>query len=178
MGDNIFDEEGEREHIVLPEDENPFRNELKTSPNIKLNLRGAVTALEPNHAKTKFRTSSDMVVDNEGLIHSGFIFSAANYAALASINETNSIVIASRINFFAPTKLGENIEFDAVAHFGESKKREVRVIGKTKDIKVFEGTFQVVVLEDHIFKIYKASVQKQATIRRAEEAKAGEDENK
>ncbi|MGP1485020.1 MAG: PaaI family thioesterase [Campylobacter sp.] len=177
MSDNIFDESSDSEHIVLPEDENPFRNELKTSPNIKLNLSGTVSALEQNHAKTQFHTHSDMVVDAEGLIHSGFVFSAANYAALTAINEVNSVVISSRINFFAPTRLGETIEFDAVAHFNESKKREVRVVGKTKDIKVFEGIFQVVILEDHIFKIYKASIQKQAAIRRAEEIKGKEDEN-
>lgn len=174
MSDDIFDSEQDGEHVVLPEDENPFRNELKTSPNIKLNLSGVVTKLEPGHAKTLFHTHVDMVGDGEGLIHSGFVFSAANYAALASINEVHSVVISSRINFFAPTRLGETIEFDASAHFNESKKREVRVVGKTKDIKVFEGVFQVVVLDDHIFKIYKTSVQKQAAARRAEEARAKE----
>ena len=46
------------------------------------------------------------------------------------------------------------------------------MVGKTKDIKVFEGTFQVVVLDEHIFKVYKTSIQKQAAARRAEEAKA------
>ena len=168
--DNIYEEE--KESIVLPEDENPFRNELKFQSNVKLGLTGTVTALEPDRAKTKFHASNEMVADSEGLIYSGFIFMAANYAALASINTPNGVVIASRINFFAPTKLGEIIEFDAKAHFGESQKREVRVVGKTKDIKVFEGTFQVVVLDEHIFKVYKTSIQKQAAARRAEEAKA------
>lgn len=168
MSDNIFDDDAQ-ESVILPEDENPFRNELKTSPNIKLNLSGTVVALEPNHAKTNFFATSEMTTDNEGLVHSGFVFSAASYAALASINETHSIMIGAKIHFYAPTKVGEMVEFDARAHFGESKKREVRVIGKTKDIKVFEGTFQVVVLEDHIFKIYKDNIQKQAAVRRAEE---------
>lgn len=144
----------------MPEDESPFRNELKTSPNIKLNLSGVVVALEPNHAKTHFFATNDMVVDGEGLVHSGFVFSAASYAALASINETHSVLIGAKIHFYAPTRVNEMIEFDATAHFNESKKREVRVFGKTKDIKIFEETFQVIVLEDHIFKIYKENIQK------------------
>ncbi|WP_169942975.1 PaaI family thioesterase [Campylobacter sp. RM15925] len=170
MSENIFDD-SVQESVILPEDENPFRNELKTSPNIKLNLSGTVTALEPNHAKTNFFASSEMVADSEGLIHGGFVFSAASYAALASVNETHSVMIGAKIHFYAPTRLNEMIEFDAHAHFGESKKREVRVVGRTKDIKVFEGTFQIVVLEDHIFKIYKDNLQKQSAIRRAEEMK-------
>ena len=67
------------------------------------------------------------------------------------------------------------MEFDARAQFNDSAKREVRVIGKTRDIKVFEGTFQVVVLEDHVFKIYKANVQKQAAQRQRSRAKAEEE---
>ena len=173
MDENIYDDNSS-DGVVLPEDENPFRNELKTSPNIKIGLSGAVTQLEPNRAKTRFLATSDMVADSEGLIHSGFVFSAASYAAMAAVNETFSVVIGAKIHFFAPTKLNEAIEFDARSHFNESKKREVRVTGTTNDIKVFEGTFQVVILEDHIFKIYKTSLQKQAAQRRNEEKRKEE----
>ena len=93
---------------------------------------------------------------------------------MAAVNETFSVVIGAKIHFFAPTKLNEAIEFDARSHFNESKKREVRVTGTTNDIKVFEGTFQVVILEDHIFKIYKTSLQKQAAQRRNEEKRKEE----
>ena len=174
MDENIYDD-NISDSVVLPEDENPFRNELKTSPNIKISLSGAVTQLEPNHAKTRFFATNDMVADGEGLIHSGFVFSAASYAAMAAVNETFSVVIGAKIHFFAPTKIGENVEFDARAQFNDSTKREVRVIGKTRDIKVFEGTFQVVVLEDHVFKIYKANIQKQAAQRQRSRAKAEEE---
>ena len=174
MDENIYDDNSS-DGVVLPEDENPFRNELKTSPNIKIGLSGAVTQLEPNRAKTRFFATSDMVADSEGLIHSGFVFSAASYAAMAAVNETFSVVIGAKIHFFAPTKIGENVEFDARAQFNDSAKREVRVIGKTRDIKVFEGTFQVVVLEDHVFKIYKANIQKQAAQRQRSRAKAEEE---
>ena len=48
------------------------------------------------------------------------------------------------------------------------------MIGKTSDIKVFEGTFQVVILDDHIFKIYKTSLQRQAAQRKNEEKRREE----
>ena len=174
MDENIY-KDGGSEDTILPEDENPFRNDLKTSPNIKTSLSGTVTELGSNQAKTNFFASEEMASDAEGLIHSGFVFSAASYAAMAAVNETFSVVIGAKIHFFAPTKIGENVEFDARAQFNDSAKREVRVIGKTRDIKVFEGTFQVVVLEDHVFKIYKANVQKQAAQRQRSRAKAEEE---
>ena len=173
MDENIY-KDGGSEDTILPEDENPFRNELKTSPNIKTSLSGTVTELGSNQAKTNFFASEEMASDAEGLIHSGFVFSAASYAAMAAVNETFSVVIGAKIHFFAPTKLNEAIEFDARSHFNESKKREVRVTGTTNDIKVFEGTFQVVILEDHIFKIYKTNLQKQAAQRRNEEKRKEE----
>lgn len=168
MADDIY--EGlEESNIVLPEEENPLRNELNTSPNIKITLSGVVTELKKNRAKTKLFTSDEMVCDNEGLVHSGFIISAANYAALAAINEIYAITINSRINLFGPAKIGDVVEFEASAHFDESRKREVRVIGRIKDIKVFEGTFSLVVLEEHIFLAQKKNIQKEGAIRRAKE---------
>ncbi len=166
--DNIY-EASEESQIVLPEDENPFRNDIKTSPAIKLNLSGTTTFLEKNHAKTKFYTNADMVADDRGLIHSGFIFSAANYAALVAINEEFCVTIGARINFFGPLKLGDIIEFEAKAHFDENRKREVRVTGHTKEIKIFEGTFQLVTLDEHIFDAQQKNIQKEAAIRRAKE---------
>ena len=67
-----------------------------------------------------------MVSDAEGLIHSGFVFMGANYAALLAINEEFCVSIGARINFFGPLKLGDVVEFDAQARFEESRKREVK----------------------------------------------------
>ena len=47
--------------------------------------------------------------------------------------------IGARINFFGPLKLGDVVEFDAQARFEESRKREVKVIGYVKEIKIFGG---------------------------------------
>lgn len=171
MAENIFDENSDG--IILPEDENPFRNELKTSTAIKLNLNGVVTELKKSFAKTRLFTIEDMVSDDEGLIHSGFVFSAANYAALASINEENVIAISARTNFLAPVKLGDVVEFEAQAYFDEARKRDVRVYGKVRDIKVFEATFQMVVLDEHIFMAQQKNIQKEAALRRARERENG-----
>ncbi|MGH1601023.1 PaaI family thioesterase [Campylobacter majalis] len=167
MSDDIFEES--TDNIILPEDENPLRNEIKTSTAIKLNFSGVVTELKKSHAKTKLFTIEDMVCDDDGLIHSGFVFSAANYAALASINEQYCVTINARINFLGAIRLGDVVEFEAQAYFDDSRKRDARVIGKVRDIKVFEGTFSLVVLEEHIFLAQQKNIQKEAAIRRAKD---------
>ena len=93
-----------------------------------------------------------MVLDDLGLIHSGFIFGAADYAAAVAVNEPNVVIIGSRSKFLAPAKIDDLIEFEAKAKFEDSRKREIKVSGFINDIKVYEGLFQAVVLEQHIFK--------------------------
>ena len=51
--ENIFEAKDESQ-IILPEDENPLRNEIKTAPLTKLNFSGTAFLLEKNHAKTRF----------------------------------------------------------------------------------------------------------------------------
>jgi acyl-coenzyme A thioesterase PaaI-like protein len=93
-----------------------------------------------------------MIIDEYGLIHSGFIFSAADYAAAVAVNEDNVVIIGGRSKFLAPAKLNDLIEFEAHAKFEDSRKREIKVDGYINDIRIFEGVFQAVILENHILK--------------------------
>ncbi|MFK5882137.1 MAG: PaaI family thioesterase [Sulfurospirillum sp.] len=148
--ENIFDENN---HI---EDE----ENLNTHQKIKKSLCGNVIFLEKGHSKTTLQTTNDMSVDTLGLIHSGFIFGAAEYAAVSAINEENLVIISSKTKFLAPAKNGDLIEFDAKAKFEDSRKREVKVIGEINEIKIFEGTYQAVVLENHILKTKLKNINK------------------
>ncbi len=129
-----------------------FNDELLSHAKIKSSLVGNISELKKSYAKVILETTTDMAVDDFGLVHSGFIFGSAEYAAVASINQENVVVIACRSKFFAPAKVGNTIEFEAKGRFEDARKREVKVIGKINDIKVFEGIFQAVLLENHILK--------------------------
>lgn len=145
-----FEDDSETSEDTLLESTNFLNEELITHTKIKNTLVGNLTEFKKGFAKVVLQTTSDMVVDEFGLIHSGFIFGSAEYAAVASINEENVIVIGCRAKFFAPAKLGNFIEFEAKGRFEEARKREIKVIGKINDIKVFEGIFHAVLLEKHI----------------------------
>ncbi|OCS31932.1 thioesterase [Campylobacter fetus subsp. venerealis LMG 6570 = CCUG 33900] len=159
MAENVYSDSIKDSATVI--DESLFQNSLNIPQAINTIFNGSIIDAKQNYSKTVLKTNNDMVYDDEGLIHSGFIFSAADWSAQVAVNQPFSVTIGSKVSFFAPAKVGDIIEFEAHAYFDESKKREIKVIGKIKEIKVFEGTFQIVVLEDHIFKLQKKNKEKQ-----------------
>lgn len=141
------DENEETLHEVDTEKE-----DLRTHLKIRRNLCGTIIAFEQGYAKITLQTTNEMLVDEFGLVHSGFVFSAADYAAAVAVNEENVVIIGSRVKFLAPAKVNDLIEFEAHAKFEDTRKREIKVNGYINDIRVFEGFFQAVVLERHILK--------------------------
>jgi acyl-coenzyme A thioesterase PaaI-like protein len=126
--------------------------DLLTHKQIRSNLCGSITKLDTGYSKTTLQTTKEMSLDDFGLVHSGFIFGGADYAAATAVNEPNVVIIGSRSKFLAPAKVDDLIEFVAKAKFEDSRKREIKVTGHINEIKVYEGTFQALVLEQHIFK--------------------------
>ena len=139
--------------VGLIDSSESFKGILNIPISINSTLCGGIINMKPNYAKTALVTSDEMVFDDEKLIHGWFIFGAAEWAAHVAINTQYSVTISAKVNLYAPAKVGDLIEFEAQAYFEESKKREIKVVGTIKDIKVFEGTYQVVILEEHIFKL-------------------------
>ena len=135
---------------MIKEEEAAQEYTLKTHTKINNQLVGYIQELKTGYAKTILKTTRDMIVDTNYLIHNGFIFTAAEYAAIAAVNEKNSITTKSNVNFYVPVKLGEIITFEAQSKYEEARKREIKVIGTLNEIKIFEGIFQIIVLEEHI----------------------------
>ncbi|EDO6665782.1 PaaI family thioesterase [Campylobacter coli] len=151
---DIFEEYAQLEEYASAEDISRVRAELLTCPELNTSLAGTIIELDKNFAKSILITTGDMVVDEQGLVFDAFIFAAANYVAQASINKEFSVVIGSKCFFYAPLKLGDVLELEAHALFDEtSKKRDVKVVGHVKEIKMFEATIQVVSIDEHIFKL-------------------------
>jgi acyl-CoA thioesterase len=124
--------------------------ELKTHILIDRTLSGEILELGENHSKVRLETTKNMIADNEGLIHGGFIFSAADFAAMTAVNEPYVVLASAQVDFLAPIEYGDSIEFEANVKHKDSRKRVVDVVGRTLDVKVFEGKFTTVVLQDHV----------------------------
>jgi acyl-coenzyme A thioesterase PaaI-like protein len=144
-----FEDDAESAEELL-NDATFLNDELKSHGKMKSTFAGNLVELKKNSAKVILQTTNEMVVDEFGLIHSGFIFASAEYAAISAVNEENLVIIGCRSKFFAPAKVGDLITFEAKGRFEEARKREIKVIGMINEIKVFEGIFQAVILEHHI----------------------------
>ena len=108
--------------------------------------------MKEDYAKVILETTEEMAVDEEGLVHGGFTFSAADFCAMATVNKPYVVLVRSQSEFMAPIKVGEIVEFESEVLMKEKRKVEVKVIGKLNDIKVFEGTFSCVILDKHVLK--------------------------
>ncbi len=126
---------------------------LNTHKKIKKYLSGDIELLKENYAKIKLNCVAEMAVDEMGLIHGGYTFGAADFAAMAAVNEPYVVLIGANSKFLAPVKVGDTIIFEAHARFEDARKREVNVVGSINEIKVFEGTFAAVILPEHVLKL-------------------------
>ena len=126
---------------------------LKTHERVNHDLNGEIIRLELGRVEIKLDTIAEMVADEAGLIHGGFIFSAADYAAMVAVNEHNVVLVASDCQFLSPVKYGDVVNFVAKVRHKEGRKRNVHVTAHVLDIKVFEGEFKTVVTERHVLKL-------------------------
>ncbi len=147
-------EEELEEELQIDYNENNNEVLLSTHERVNPDLCGEVLVLERGYVETRLRTISEMVADDIGLIHGGFIFGAADYAAMLAVNERNVVLVASNCQFLSPVKFHDEVTFVARVRHKEGRKRNVNVEGYVLDIKVFEGEFKTVVTERHVLKLH------------------------
>lgn len=124
--------------------------QLNTHLNINTSLCGKVTKLENNYAEVLLHTTQQMTADNKGLVHGGFIFAAADYAAMSAVNDPNVVLGSSNLSFVAPVKVGDVLTCKASIASEKGKKREVIVCAYVGEKLVFEGSFIAFVLDEHV----------------------------
>lgn len=146
-------QEMEDDDLEINEYKNKNEVLLTTHEKINRDLCGEIEKLEQGYVNLKLVTTHEMIADSMGLIHGGFIFSAADFAAMAAVNERNVVLVASDCQFLSPVKFGDIVNFTAKVRHKEGRKRNVHVTANVLDIKVFEGEFKTVVTERHVLKL-------------------------
>ena len=123
---------------------------LNTHLNINTTLCGKVTKLQENYSEVLLHTTQQMTADKQGLVHGGFIFGAADYAAMSAVNDPFVVLGASSSKFLAPVKAGDAVFCKATVVSEKGKKREVKVQAFVSEKLVFEGGFITFVLDKHV----------------------------
>ena len=100
-------------------------------------------------AVVELKTGDDMVVDVKGLVHGGFAYGLADYAAMLAVNHPNVVLGRSTSRFTAPVQVGEKMRAEARVESVDGPKHAVNVEVTVNGKKVFIGEFICYVLDAH-----------------------------
>lgn len=121
-----------------------------THPAISPALVGTPVVLDPGHAVARLATLPEMAADERGLVHGGFVFGLADYAAMLAVNDPFVVLAAAEVRFLAPVVAGEVVEAEARVEHEEGRKRRVLAWAWVGERRVLEGSFECAVLGRHV----------------------------
>lgn len=113
-------------------------------------LCGRVAELAEGSAVVVLETSDAMVVDAQRLVHGGFVFGVADYAAMLAVNDPNVVLGSAHTRFLRPVRGGASVIARAKVTATNDRKHEVEVEASVGSERVFEGTFVCFVPEQHV----------------------------
>ena len=124
--------------------------ESRTHLSINPELCGVVIDIEQGSAVVELRTLPEMVADERGLVHGGFVFGLADYAAMVAVNDPNVVLGGAEMRFLKPVVVDEVLQAHAQVDSADGKKRTVTVTVRRGQELVFEGALTCFVLPQHV----------------------------
>lgn len=123
---------------------------INTHLAIDQSLCGRPLRIEDGKCQIELTTTRQMAADDSGLIHGGFIFGLADYAAMLAVNHPNVVLGAADTKFLKPVRTGEVVTAHATVQSVAGKKQTVTVRVDRSEEQVFKGEFICFVLDHHI----------------------------
>jgi uncharacterized protein (TIGR00369 family) len=135
---------------VLLSEEKAF--EQKTHLLASTEFVGKVEQIETDEKATVIlAASAPMRVDERGLVHGGFTFGLADYAAMTAVNDPFVVLLSSQAKFLKAVIAGDVLTARAKVREKDGRKRKVWVeVINQKQEKVFEGDFFCLILQKHV----------------------------
>ena len=121
-----------------------------THPNISPSLVGVATSIDQGTARAELTGTQEMAADSRGLVHGGFTFGLADFAAMCAVNDPNVVLGAATCKFLAPVQVGQRMVARASVDADSGKKRKVLCEVTVDGQPVFEGEFVCFVLDRHV----------------------------
>ena len=134
-----------------------MRVDPRTHDKISPGLCGRPVELRDGYAKVVLDASAEMAADARGLVHCGFTFGLADYAAMLAVNEPTVVLASATTRFLGPVVAEDRLEAEATVERTEGRKRTVKVTVRCDGSPVMEGEFLAVVLDRHILDAAKKS---------------------
>ncbi len=125
--------------------------EPRTHLLIDRTLCGEPDRLTDGEAVVRLETTDAMRVDEEGLVHGGFVFGAADHAAMLAVNHPNVVLGSAEVRFEAPVRVGDVVTATARVVGEQGRRRTVEVEATVEDgSTVLTGTLTCFVLDRHV----------------------------
>ncbi len=123
---------------------------IQTHQKINETTCGTAVEVKEGYSKVELMTTEEMTVDEKGLVHGGFIFGLADYAAMIAVNHPNVVLGAADVKFTKPVRARDTVTAIAQVEKNEGKKRIVSVTVSHPSGTVFQGSFVCFVLDRHV----------------------------
>ncbi|HSE95499.1 MAG TPA: hotdog domain-containing protein [Methylomirabilota bacterium] len=122
----------------------------QTHDRIAAHLCGQPVELNTGRARVVLDTTPEMAADARGLVHGGFTFGLADYAAMLAVNEPTVVLASAETKFLGPVVTGDRLEAEAQVERSDGRKRWVTVVVRRAGTPVMEGQFLAVIPTRHI----------------------------
>jgi len=113
-------------------------------------LLGAPVSVGDGRAVVELTATGEMAVDDRGLVHGGFAFGVADYAAMLAVNDPLVVLGSAEVRFTAPVRVGETMRAEARVEGAEGRRRDVAVEVAAGGRVVLRGTMACFVLARHV----------------------------
>ncbi|MEE8277827.1 MAG: hotdog domain-containing protein [Thermoanaerobaculia bacterium] len=115
--------------------------EVTTHGAIEARLCGEVRELSEGFALVELKTGTEMRTDERGLVHGGFLFGLADYAAMLAVNHPNVVLGSAQVRFLRPVRVGDTLIAEATLLDQEGNKKIVTVDVHRGEEVVLTGEF-------------------------------------
>jgi acyl-coenzyme A thioesterase PaaI-like protein len=126
--------------------------EPNTHPKIDRKLCGEPVKLAEGAATTRMRATAEMAVDDEGLVHGGFVFGLVDHAAMLAVNHPLVVLGSADVRFTAPVQVGDEVLATAKRTEQKGKKHILTVEAHVAGRQVLAGTMTAFVLDEHVLR--------------------------
>jgi len=124
--------------------------QINTHGTIDRSLCGEPLAVAEGTSEVRLVCDRCMAADASGLVHGGFVFGLADYAAMLSVNHPNVVLGAAETRFLKPSRVGDVLIARAQDQTPQERKHLVQVDVSCGEDVVFSGTFTCFVTREHV----------------------------
>ena len=123
---------------------------IRTHELIDRSLCGEPLHVKDGISEVRLECTQCMAADESGLVHGGFIFGLADYAAMLAVNHPNVVLGAAETSFLKPSRVHDVLIARAECSPPDEGKCMVKLKVSCGEEIVFRGTFTCFILKRHV----------------------------